>query len=51
MVATFDLAVIRSGDIHVAVKFYELLGLQFELHRYGEGAMHYASGDTGVVCE
>ena len=37
-----NLVVIRARDIQVAKTFYELIGLQFELHRHGNGPEHFA---------
>ena len=46
-----NLIVIRSKDIHISVKFYELLGLKFELHSHGKGPKHYATVDSDTVFE
>jgi len=46
-----NLTVIRSRDIHASVKFYEALGLKFELHSHGKGPKHYATEDTDTVFE
>jgi len=46
-----NLTVIRSNDIQSSVKFYQLLGLCFELHSHGKGPKHYASLDTSTVFE
>ena len=49
--AKLNLTVIRSKDIHSSVKFYELLGLRFELHSHGRGPKHYATINSEVVFE
>ena len=49
--ARLNLTVIRSKDIHTSVKFYKLLGLQFELHSHGKGPKHYATVDSETVFE
>lgn len=49
--AKLNLTVIRSADIHIAVKFYRLLGLEFEIHSHGNGPKHYATMDTDSVFE
>ncbi|WP_419529575.1 VOC family protein [Haloferula sp.] len=46
-----NLTVIRSADIHQSAKFYELLGLQFELHSHGKGPKHYATIDSESTFE
>jgi len=49
--AQLNLTVIRSVDIHSAVKFYQLLGLTFELHSHGNGPKHYATTSQGPIFE
>lgn len=46
-----SLLVIRSADIHQAVRFYQSLGMEFELHSHGSGPEHYASEECGFVFE
>lgn len=46
-----NLLVIRCQDIHRSKKFYELLGLEFELHRHGNGPEHYATTNSETVFE
>ena len=46
-----NLTVIRSKDIHTSVKFYEKIGLNFELHIHGNGPQHYATMGTDVTFE
>lgn len=46
-----NLLVIRSPDIHRAVKFYRQMGMVFELHSHGNGPEHYASSVEGFVFE
>ena len=40
-----NLTVIRCADIDVSAAFYRLIGLEFEKHRHGAGAEHYAASD------
>lgn len=49
--ATLNLLVLRSNDIHKAAKFYETLGLQFELHSHGTGPKHFAAQTNQIVFE
>lgn len=37
------LVVIRSGNLEESVKFYQMLGLNFEKHQHGNGLDHFAS--------
>jgi len=46
-----NLVTIRSPDIDRAVRFYELLGLEFTKHRHGAGPVHYATDGAEVVME
>ncbi len=46
-----NLLVIRSGDIHRAVTFYEAIGLSFHKHSHGSGPEHYACERDGFVFE
>lgn len=46
-----NLLVIRSPDIHRAVKFYEEFGLGFRLHSHGDGPEHYSSSICNFVFE
>ena len=46
-----NLLVLRSSDIDRAVLFYEVLGIQFELHRHGKGPEHWSSENNGFVFE
>ncbi len=46
-----NLLVVRSRDIHRAVKFYQCFGLEFELHSHGRGPLHYAAEIGGLVFE
>lgn len=48
---TINLLVLRSPDMHRAVKFYEALGLVFTLHSHGKGPEHYASTAGGFTFE
>ncbi len=45
------LIVIRTKDPEILKKQYELLGMQFEYHRHGNGPYHFASETNGVVFE
>ena len=38
-----NLVVIRSVDIHRAVRMYQALGLTFTLHAHGQGPEHYSA--------
>lgn len=42
------LLVIRCADIHAAARFYSMLGLELEYHRYDGSPMHY-SGKSGIT--
>ena len=46
-----NLIVIRSNDMGAAKRFYELIGLQFELHKHGDGAEHFACESEEFVFE
>jgi len=46
-----NLVVIRSADIDRAVAFYRLLGLEFDKHRHGKGAEHFACESGQAVFE
>jgi len=48
---SLNLVVIRSTDVQRATQFYKLLGLDFTLHRHGEGPEHYACELGQVVFE
>jgi len=45
------LTAIRVADIDRSAKFYSLLGLVFVKHSHGEGPLHYASEEAGVLFE
>ena len=45
------LTAIRVADIDRSAQFYSLLGLVFVTHSHGEGPLHYASEEGGVVFE
>ncbi len=38
-----SILVIRSGNLEESVKFYQMLGLNFEKHQHGNGLEHFAS--------
>jgi lactoylglutathione lyase len=38
-----SLVVIRAVNLEESVKFYQMLGLNFEKHRHGNGLDHFAS--------
>jgi len=46
-----NLLVIRSRDMHQAVKFYQTLGLVFDLHSHGTGPNHFSSNSGDFVFE
>jgi len=46
-----NLIVIRTSNPEELKCQYEILGLQFEYHRHGNGPFHYASEHKGVVFE
>jgi catechol 2,3-dioxygenase-like lactoylglutathione lyase family enzyme len=46
-----NLTVIRSADIHASARFYQNLGLKFELHSHGSGPKHYATLDSDITFE
>lgn len=48
---TLNLVVLRSPDIQRAAAFYRRLGLDFTLHRHGQGTEHLAAEFPGGVFE
>ncbi|MEO0377724.1 MAG: VOC family protein [Cyanobacteria bacterium P01_A01_bin.17] len=46
-----NLLVIRSSNIEESRRFYECLGLSFELHQHDKGAQHFAAEHHGLVFE
>lgn len=46
-----NLIVIRSPDIHRAVRFYTEMGILFVLHSHGNGPEHFASDICGFIFE
>lgn len=46
-----NLLVIRTSDMPRLVKFYELIGLEFDYHRHGQGIFHYSAKIGDVVFE
>ncbi len=42
MMVVLNLVVIRSGNLEESVKFYQMLGLNFEKHQDGNGLAHFA---------
>lgn len=49
--ALLNLVVLRSSDIHRAAGFYRTFGLEFTLHRHGNGPEHYSTELDGLVFE
>ncbi len=47
----FNLIVLRTSNIDQSLAFYRALGLHFEQHQHGSGAVHYASTLGPVVFE
>lgn len=45
------LIVIRSEDIEATARFYETIGLEFELERHGKGPEHYAARIGSAIFE
>jgi lactoylglutathione lyase len=45
------LIVIKTLDIDKLVKFYQLIGLSFDKHQHGKGAIHYATMLNDTVFE
>jgi lactoylglutathione lyase len=45
------LIVIKTLDIDKLVKFYQLIGLSFDKHQHGKGAIHYATTINDTVFE
>ena len=45
------LIVIKTTDIDRLVKFYQYLGLSFDKHQHGKGAIHYATTINDTVFE
>jgi lactoylglutathione lyase len=48
---TLKLIVIKTKNIDELVKFYQLIGLHFDKHQHGKGAIHYATIIKGIVFE
>ena len=50
---SLNLVVLRAKDLMAARRFYEALGIFFEMHKHGSGAEHLASGggEHGAVFE
>lgn len=48
---SINLIVIRSNQIKSLANFYELLGIQFEYHKHGNGVYHYAAIVNETVFE
>ena len=48
---TLNLVVLRSPDLARAALFYTRLGLQFSLHRHGNGPEHHSAELAGSVFE
>ena len=46
-----NLLVIKTNQLENLKNQYKLLGLEFEYHRHGKGAWHYATEIEGVVFE
>ena len=46
-----NLVVIRSKDIELAKAFYESIGLEFDRHKHGAGAEHFACEAASYVFE
>jgi predicted enzyme related to lactoylglutathione lyase len=46
-----SLVVIRSVNLEESVKFYQMLGLNFEKHQHGNGLEHFASNIGQVTFE
>lgn len=47
----FNLLVIRTKQLELLKKQYELLGFQFSYHQHGKGPYHYASEEKDFVFE
>lgn len=48
---SFNLIVLRVATIEQSLAFYRALGLLFEQHQHGSGAVHYASTLGSVTLE
>ena len=46
-----NLVVLRSSDIARSAAFYTCIGLQFSMHRHGNGREHFAAEMPGAVFE
>lgn len=46
-----NLLVIRCADIGLSARFYQVLGMEFEKHRHGNGPEHHAAGDGDFTFE
>ncbi|PXX99640.1 VOC family protein [Halomonas sp. LBP4] len=46
-----NLLVLRCKELEASKRFYELLGFRFLKERHGDGPIHYASQDAGMVFE
>jgi lactoylglutathione lyase len=47
----FNLVVIRCSDLAQSRRFYEALGLRFDVERHGSGPEHFSADVGGVVFE
>ncbi|MDN3555495.1 VOC family protein [Halomonas maura] len=45
------LLVLRCKELEASKRFYELLGFRFVKEQHGDGPIHYASQDAGMVFE
>ena len=48
---TLKLIVIKTKDIDKLMQFYQLIGLTFDKHQHGKGAIHYATIIKEIVFE
>ncbi|UYG08764.1 VOC family protein [Halomonas sp. M4R1S46] len=46
-----NLLVLRCKELEASKRFYELLGFRFVKERHGDGPIHYASQEAGMVFE
>jgi len=46
-----NLLVIRTSNLELLQKQYQILGFQFDYHKHGNGPYHYASENNGFVLE
>ena len=46
-----NLIVIKTQNVEISKSFYELLGINFQKEKHGNGPIHYSSNIDGVIFE